>query len=204
MSNVDINVDRRTDRLTDGQKIGRLYRTLLQAGAIKMCWNTKKKSSWLVLQVTHPSKDLWYCEQWILWLQARTEWNGYFEAALSIQVRVGCTFLTSVGLRGVGIVTELSRFLYFYFRFQSGGWIVPIEIRRSVFDWLITVPTYRNIFNWLLCLLVNFNSKNGPTHHFCLFVRHKLKMIVFGHAFFIFMDTLHSDISDCLECWGAT
>ena len=30
MSNVDINVDRRTDR----QKIGRLYRTLLQAGAI--------------------------------------------------------------------------------------------------------------------------------------------------------------------------
>ena len=31
MSNVDINVDRRTD----GQKIGRLYRTLLQAGAIK-------------------------------------------------------------------------------------------------------------------------------------------------------------------------
>ena len=47
MSNVDINVDRRTDGLTDGltdgrtdgwtdgQKIGRLYRTLLQAGAIK-------------------------------------------------------------------------------------------------------------------------------------------------------------------------
>ena len=31
MANVDINVDRRTD----GQKIGRLYRTLLQAGAIK-------------------------------------------------------------------------------------------------------------------------------------------------------------------------
>ena len=31
MSNVDINVDRRTD----GQKIGRLYRTLLQAGVIK-------------------------------------------------------------------------------------------------------------------------------------------------------------------------
>ena len=36
MSNVDINVDRRTDGLTDGRKIGRLYRTLLQAGAIKM------------------------------------------------------------------------------------------------------------------------------------------------------------------------
>ena len=39
MSNVNINVDRRTDGLTDGltdgQKIGRLYRTLLQAGAIK-------------------------------------------------------------------------------------------------------------------------------------------------------------------------
>ena len=39
MSNVDINVDRRTDGLTDGRtdrrKIGRLYRTLLQAGAIK-------------------------------------------------------------------------------------------------------------------------------------------------------------------------
>ena len=47
MSNVDINVDRRTDGLTDGltdgrtdgrtdgQKIGCLYRTLLQAGAIK-------------------------------------------------------------------------------------------------------------------------------------------------------------------------
>ena len=46
MSNVDINVDRRTDwrtdgltdgrthGCTDGQKIGRLYRTLLQAGAI--------------------------------------------------------------------------------------------------------------------------------------------------------------------------
>ena len=32
MSNVDINVDGRTD----GQKIGRLYRTLLQAGAIKI------------------------------------------------------------------------------------------------------------------------------------------------------------------------
>ena len=32
MSNVDINVDRRTD----GRKIGRLYRTLLQAGAIKI------------------------------------------------------------------------------------------------------------------------------------------------------------------------
>ena len=31
MSNVDINVDGRTD----GRKIGRLYRTLLQAGAIK-------------------------------------------------------------------------------------------------------------------------------------------------------------------------
>ena len=31
MSNVDINVDRRTD----GRKIGRLYRTLPQAGAIK-------------------------------------------------------------------------------------------------------------------------------------------------------------------------
>ena len=44
MSNVDINVDRRTDRRMDGlmdgwmdgQKIGCLYRTLLQAGAIKM------------------------------------------------------------------------------------------------------------------------------------------------------------------------
>ena len=36
MLNVDINVDRRTDGLMDGQKIGRLYRTLLQAGAIKM------------------------------------------------------------------------------------------------------------------------------------------------------------------------
>ena len=40
MSNVDINVDGRTDGrtdgLTDGGKIGRLYRTLLQAGAIKM------------------------------------------------------------------------------------------------------------------------------------------------------------------------
>ena len=35
MSNIDINVDRLTDGLTDGQKIGRLYRTLLQAGAIK-------------------------------------------------------------------------------------------------------------------------------------------------------------------------
>ena len=39
MSNVDINVDRRTDGRTDGwtdgQKIGHLYRTLLQASAIK-------------------------------------------------------------------------------------------------------------------------------------------------------------------------
>ena len=43
MLNVDINVDRRTDGLTDGrtdertdgQKIGRLYHTLLQAGVIK-------------------------------------------------------------------------------------------------------------------------------------------------------------------------
>ena len=36
MSNVDINVDGQTDRRTDGRKIGRLYRTLLQAGAIKI------------------------------------------------------------------------------------------------------------------------------------------------------------------------
>ena len=36
MSNVDINVNRRTDGRTDGQKIRRLYRTLLQAGAIKI------------------------------------------------------------------------------------------------------------------------------------------------------------------------
>ena len=36
MSNVDINVDRWMDGLMDGRKIGRLYRTLLQAGAIKM------------------------------------------------------------------------------------------------------------------------------------------------------------------------
>ena len=36
MSNVDINVDRWIDGQMDGQKIGRLYRTLLQAGAIKI------------------------------------------------------------------------------------------------------------------------------------------------------------------------
>ena len=36
MSNIDINVDRRTDGRTDGQKIECLYRTLLQAGAIKI------------------------------------------------------------------------------------------------------------------------------------------------------------------------
>ena len=39
MSNDDINVDRQTDGLTDGRKIGRLYRTLLQAGAIKIHYN---------------------------------------------------------------------------------------------------------------------------------------------------------------------
>ena len=42
MSNVDINVDRRlTDGWTDGQKIGRLYRTLLQADAIKIHQKTE-------------------------------------------------------------------------------------------------------------------------------------------------------------------
>ena len=49
MSNVDINVDRRTDGLTDGwtdgQKIGRLYRTLLQAGAIKKGCNSPVNDS---------------------------------------------------------------------------------------------------------------------------------------------------------------
>ena len=38
MSNFDINVDRRTD----GRKSGRLYRTLLQAGATKTKTKTKK------------------------------------------------------------------------------------------------------------------------------------------------------------------
>ena len=53
-------------------------------------------------------------------------------------------------------------FLYFYFHFQSGGWMVPIEMGRSAFDWLITVPMYRNIFNRLLCLLAHFNpNKNS-------------------------------------------
>ena len=42
-----------------------------------------------------------------------------------------------------------------------------------------------------------------PHITFCLFVRHKLKIIVFGHAVF-FMDTLHSDVSDYPECLGAT
>ena len=41
MSNVDINVDGRTD----GQKIGRLYRTLLQAGAIKRIYSKIKNFS---------------------------------------------------------------------------------------------------------------------------------------------------------------
>ena len=45
MSNVDINVDRRMDGLTDRQKIGRLYRTLLQAGAIKINNQKKKKNA---------------------------------------------------------------------------------------------------------------------------------------------------------------
>ena len=44
MSNADINVDRRTDGRMDGQKIGRLYRTLLQAGAI-----IKKKKTQITL-----------------------------------------------------------------------------------------------------------------------------------------------------------
>ena len=35
MSNFDINVETDGDGRTDGRKIGRLYRTLLQAGAIK-------------------------------------------------------------------------------------------------------------------------------------------------------------------------
>ena len=42
MSNFDINVDRRR---TDGQKIGRLYRTLLQVGAIKRRGRKRVRSS---------------------------------------------------------------------------------------------------------------------------------------------------------------
>ena len=44
MSNVDINVDRQTDGWTDGRKIGRLYRTLLQAGAINIKAHSKKNT----------------------------------------------------------------------------------------------------------------------------------------------------------------
>ena len=50
--------------------------------------------------------------------EAQTEWNGDFKAALSIQVRVGCTFLTSVGLReGVQIIAGVPRVSSF-----SKGW----------------------------------------------------------------------------------
>ena len=62
MSNVDINVDRRTD----GQKIGRLYRTLLQAGAIKNDFSTS-----LIPHPPHPlppsqqilESQIWPCHK---------------------------------------------------------------------------------------------------------------------------------------------
>ena len=49
MSNVDINVDRRTD----GRTIGRLYPTLLQAGAIK----TERKLVLLTNVISNRQKD---------------------------------------------------------------------------------------------------------------------------------------------------
>ena len=66
MSNVDINVDRRTD----GQKIGRLYRTLLQAGAIKNKINAhvynKKKKRLLDLYGDIFCRDsLFWWNQWL-------------------------------------------------------------------------------------------------------------------------------------------
>ena len=39
---TDGRIDGRTDRLTDGQRIGRLYRTRLQAGAIKTSFDLKR------------------------------------------------------------------------------------------------------------------------------------------------------------------
>ena len=64
MSNVDINVDRRTD----GQKIGCLYRTLLQAGAIK----TKNSAEGVVApagaKVTGATIRMWLLNQFISFL----------------------------------------------------------------------------------------------------------------------------------------
>ena len=120
--------------------------------------------------------------------EAGTEWNGYFEAALSIPVRVGCTVLNSVGLReGVGIVTGLSWVSSTLTRFQSGGWMVPIDLLFLHSIWLTDHSAYRtHIFNKLLCLFVHFNPKMALHIPFCRFVRHKLKKIVFGHAVLFF------------------
>ena len=130
--------------------------------------------------------------------EAWTEWNGYFEAALSILVRVGCTFLTSVGLReSVGIVTGLSwvsSTLTFVFKVADGWCRLRWEDRfvvptQYLTDWsqCLQIATFSTGFCVCL-LLVHFNPKMALHITFCLFVRHKLKMTVFSHAVFFFFN----------------
>ena len=73
MSNVDINVDRRTDR----QKIGRLYRTLLQAGAIKIVFMS------VVCQTGYVAKLGQYKLGYKLTVN-----SGYYVQALKVMVSI--------------------------------------------------------------------------------------------------------------------
>ena len=149
----------------------------------------QKKSSWLVIQVTDPqriydvasngscdcrSRD---CMKWIFWGSTKHPGKSGLHCLEFCWFKRRCwdcnwTFMS---------------FLYFDFRFQSGGWMVPIDLLFLHSIWLTDHSAYRShIFNKLLCLFVHFNPKMALHIPFCRFVRHKLKKIVFGHAVLFF------------------
>ena len=134
--------------------------------------------------------------------EPRTEWNGYFEAALRIQVRVGCTFLTSVGLReGVGIVTGLS-WVSSTFNFickVADGWCRLRWDDQYLTDWsqCLYIATFSTGFCVCFFILI---QKMAPHITFCLFVKHKLKMILFGHAVLFFLWTHFIQTFQIVRC----
>ena len=144
----------------------------------------QKKKKKKKIQLTSYSSNL----RDLVIAEARTEWNGYFEAALSIHVRVGGTFLTSVGLReGVGIVTGLlwvSSTFTFVFK-VADRWCRLRWDDQYLTDWsqCLHIATFSTGFCVRLFILI---QKMVPHITFCLFIRHKLKMIVFSHAVFFF------------------